>query len=289
MMAPKSTSIMILGGPDAGKSNYVGALWMRLRRNKGAFRIPFEPDNIEYVERIVGHLRQGNYPPRTTLGEDDTTFVASVARAAEPKSPIAQITVPDMAGEVWVSASNDRRIDPKWIQALRDSEAAMLFVRFGSAANVEMIDWVSSAELMELEDAQANNAAYQPPTQLFLSDLLNLLEDHLGHNTAVERPRVALMVAAWDGVGPPEREAGPDAFIKTDYPMLYGRMADRSRLDLRTFGVSATGYDLNVPEQRTTYLAKGPAEAGFAETMRGGTIVEGDLLMPLAWALEGEN
>lgn len=289
MTALKSTSIMILGGPDAGKSNYIGALWMRLRRNKGAFRIPFEPDNIEYVERIVGHLREGNYPPRTEPDEDDCTFVAPIARAADPKTPIARITVPDMIGEVWKAASKDREIDPVWIQALRDSEAAMLFLRFGSVENVEMLDWVSSAELMQLQDAPANNAEQKPPTQLFVSDLLNILEEHLGRDTMVDRPRVAIMLAAWDGVGPPERAAGPKAFIRNDYPMLYGRMSDRSRLDLRTFGVSATGFNLKVPEERDAYLLKGPAEAGFAETEIGGKIMEGDLLMPLAWALEGEK
>ena len=52
-MTPSAISITVLGGPDAGKSNYIGALWMRLRRNKSEFRVPLDAPNITYVERIV--------------------------------------------------------------------------------------------------------------------------------------------------------------------------------------------------------------------------------------------
>lgn len=289
MTGPRSTSIMILGGPNAGKSNYIGALWMQLRRNRGDFRIPDEPANIDYVERIVRHLRQGHYPPRTEPDEGDATFIAPISRAAEPKKAVAQLTVPDMVGEVWKAASKDREIDPAWVEQIRNSEAALLFVRFGSKDNVDMIDWISNAHLMTMEGAADNNASDQPPTQLFLCDLLNLLEEYLGVGTAAERPRVGIMVAAWDSVGPAERTSGPKNFIKSDYPMLHGRIADRSRLDVRVFGVSATGFDLDVPEQRDAFLTAGPAEAGFAETEGNAVVKKGDLLMPLSWVLEGQT
>jgi hypothetical protein len=288
MTLSNSAPITVLGGPDAGKSNYIGALWMKLRRNRGVFRIPFEPDNIEYVERIVRHLRVGQYPPRTEPDEGDATFVASISRAEDPKVAIAQLSVPDMKGEVWKAASKDREIDPAWIRQLGQSAAAMLFVRLGSEENVDMIDWIASAQLMELDAARENNAKEAPSTQLFLCDLLNLLEDNLGTQTLATRPRVALMIAAWDCAGAEERENGPRSFIRNEYPMLYGRIADNSRLEIKVFGVSATGYDLKVPEQRDAYLKVGPAEAGFAEVDVGDKIVKGDLLTPLTWALEGE-
>nr|WP_294810188.1 hypothetical protein [uncultured Sphingomonas sp.] len=319
---------MILGGPDAGKSNYIGALWMRLRRNRGVFRVPVAAENIAYVERIVGHLRKGEYPPRTEPDDGESTFVASISHQNDPKMPIATITVPDMIGEIWKAASRDRRIDPAWIQQLRKSDSAMLFVRFGSDEIVDMPDWIASADLMQLEaeqDADAEPVAAEDgaeaelavdpvappgdgmaaeeagdgdgekaepnttPTQLFLCDLVNLLEEHLGKDTAVARPRVGLAIAAWDGVGAPERAAGPKKFIQNNYPMLHGRIADRSRLEFRVFGISATGFDLKIKEERDKYLKVGPDQAGFAEAEIEGKNSEGDLLMPLAWALQREN
>ena len=302
---------------------------MRLRRNNGVFRVPVAAENIAYVERIVGHLRKGEYPPRTEPDDGESTFVASITHQSDPKIPIAMITVPDMIGEIWKAASRDRRIDPAWITQLRNSDSAMLFVRFGSDEIVDMPDWIASADLMQLEAEQGaeaeavaaeNGADAEPtveevaaevpaagtgdmaselngeraepnttPTQLFLCDLINLLEEHLGKDTPVVRPRVALAIAAWDGVGAPERAAGPKKFIQNNYPMLHGRIADRSRLDIRVFGLSATGYDLNIKEQRDEYLRVGPDQAGFAEAEIDGKISGGDLLMPLAWALQREN
>jgi hypothetical protein len=342
MIQVRSTPIMILGGPDAGKSNYIGALWLRLRRNNGNFRIPVDPDNVAYVERIATHLRQGRYPPRTEPDEGETSFAASISHRDEPETPIATIDVPDMKGEIWKNASRDRQIDNDWVSILRRSEAAMLFVRFGSKENVEALDWITSAELMELEAEQSggtdegvasgdNQAAAAPtndglkgfaaadmdggneeegdagnprdggdeetsqeegegekntvPTQLFLCDLLNLLEEHLGTGTTVDAPRVAIMIAAWDSVGAPERQAGPGAFIKGNYPMFHGRLQDTSRLTTRVFGISATGYDLNDDRQRDIYLRVGPDRAGFAETDQPNGVQRADLLMPLAWAL----
>lgn len=320
-------SITLLGGPDAGKSNYIGALWMLLRRNKAAYRVPVSSWNIAYVERIVGHLRKGKYPPRTEPDDGESTFVASIAHHTEPDTPIATIVVPDMIGEIWKAASRDRRIDPVWIRQLRGSDSAMLFVRFGSQEIVDMPDWIASADLMQMEAEQEAEAEAEAagvpggdskagaveapleggtgdegaagcdekagpnttPTQLFLCDLVNLLEEHLGRDTGVERPRVALAIAAWDGVGAPERAAGPKKFIQNNYPMLHGRIGDRSRLDIRAFGVSATGYDLNIPEQREEYLKVGPDQAGFSEAEINGKTSKGDLLMPLAWALQREN
>lgn len=322
-------SITLLGGPDAGKSNYIGALWMLLRRNKATYRVPVSSGNIAYVERIVGHLRKGKYPPRTEPDDGESIFVASIAHHTKPDTPIATITVPDMIGEIWKAASRDRRIDPAWIKQLRESNCAILFVRFGSEEIVDMPDWIASADLMQMEaeqeaeaaaeaeaagvpegDSEAGAADAPPegategegdtaaheeaepnttPTQLFLCDLVNLLEEHLGRDAGVERPRVALAIAAWDGVGAPERAAGSKKFIQKNYPMLHGRIADRSRLDIRAFGVSATGYDLNIPEQREEYLKVGPDRAGFAEAEIDGKISKGDLLMPLAWALQREN
>ena len=56
-------SIILVGGPASGKTNYIARLWLAFAAKKGKLRAPQLPDNIEYVNQAVAHLQARKFAP----------------------------------------------------------------------------------------------------------------------------------------------------------------------------------------------------------------------------------
>lgn len=54
-----SRSIVLLGGPDSGKTNYIGPLWLALDHGKGALHAAEQPTDIAFVLSVADHIFQG--------------------------------------------------------------------------------------------------------------------------------------------------------------------------------------------------------------------------------------
>src|ERR1700721_2101478 len=48
-------TIVLVGVPDTGKTNFLARLWEALRGGNGTLMCPIPPDNIKYVEDALGH------------------------------------------------------------------------------------------------------------------------------------------------------------------------------------------------------------------------------------------
>ena len=60
-----TSSVNLIGGPDAGKTNYIGRLWIALQTRCGAIVSAGTPNEIKYVEDVADHLNRGQFAPRT--------------------------------------------------------------------------------------------------------------------------------------------------------------------------------------------------------------------------------
>lgn len=280
-------SVVLVGGHDTGKSVYVGRLWLALRRSNGRLAMPNDPEQIEYVEALIRDLEQGRYPERTDNDGQPRTFEGrAVVSGANAENKSVRIVVPDVAGELWERASEEREFDESWLKRLRRCAGALLFTRSGSAHHVEALDWITAADKMAHPVAQLVQTD-KVATQLFLTDLLNLLDLHLSADALIRRPRVAIMVTAWDALPADARELGPERFVKLQYPMLGGRLRDRGRIDTRVFATSITGGDLNTVEHRTAFLESSADQEGYVlyKAANGEIVESADLTLPIAWAV----
>ena len=52
-----SQLIMLIGGPDSGKTNYLARLWKALQSGSGRLKSVESPE-IKYVEEALAHLRR---------------------------------------------------------------------------------------------------------------------------------------------------------------------------------------------------------------------------------------
>jgi hypothetical protein len=276
-------SIILVGGPDSGKSNYLARLWLAFQSDRYDLRSTSTPDDIKYIESIAAHLLRGKFVPRTD--KDDLKRDFAVLVKSEKTKITAGLTVPDMYGEIWEKAVRTFEIPEKWLNALRQSNHAMLFVRVQSENNFEPLDWVNSQKLLKsgLVDSTKNN---EIPTQVSLIELLRFIEENIKRVGKV-RPKVAVIVTAWDLLHHEEASAGPEHYLRKQFPMFAGRLSDTDELNIKVFGSSIVGGDFKVEDFVKAFLTKDIDETGYVVSQDGhvASAQQTDLTEPVNWLL----
>lgn len=275
-------SIILLGGPDSGKTNYIGRLWRELDEGNGALHAAEQPEDIKFVLEITDHLFQGSFAPRSEYSDARRNF--EVVVAAESGGPSTKVIVPDVSGELWRKAVVENEIAPEWANELKKADSALLFVRVDSDQNVGPLDWVTSSKMLEM---LGNDDDQGLPTQVMLCKLIHILEDLLCTREDGTIPRVSVVVTAWDLVDPETSNLGPLDFLEREYPLFAGRLADVESLDVRVFGLSVVGGDLkNDDKYRQTFLEEGIDGTGWVLLLEDNEWrKKSDVTLPIAWAV----
>jgi hypothetical protein len=124
------------------------------------------------------------------------------------------------------------------------------------------------------------------PTQIALCEFLRFLEYGLQRDQDGSRPRVAVLVTAWDRLDPEKRVQGPMIYLRSQYPMFAGRLEDIQTLEVKTFGVSVASGDLDDPEFKKKFYEKGLHGAGYIVTDEKPKEFLADLTLPISWVMK---
>jgi len=273
-------SIILVGNPDSGKSNFIGRLWLALQSKKFSLLAASQPNDIKYVEELAAYLLQGKFAPRTD--KDTTTRDFNIDVKSKEKGITAELVIPDVSGELWRSAVETFEIPLKWLNLISNSNGALLFVRVRSPLNTQPLDWVNSKALMSLADQDQQNVI---PTQVRLIELLRFLEEKL---TKVKnfKPKVAVVVTAWDLLHHEEQAMGPEHYLDIEFPMFAGRLLESQKLNIKVFGSSVVGGDFNIAEFVSQYLNGDIENAGYIVTKeKNGWQNIPDITLPIDWLL----
>ncbi len=278
--------IMLIGGPDSGKTNFLARLWQKLKAGDGSLYAPKPPSDIRYVEDLLAHLLQGEFAPRTEPDSDNATREFSVSVAPVGSNEVSDLIVPDVSGELWRDAVETTELPAQWMDQLRQASGALLFIRVHSKLNVEPLNWVTSHKLLTHSANNQEKETPGMPTQVVLCELLRFLEVALGADTD-KPPRVGIVITAWDLLDSETAAAGPAAHLRSEFPLFAGRLIDTS-LEVRIFGVSILGGDLADQKFRSGYLKSDPATAGYVVYEAGTGVLErgDDVAFPVAWVTE---
>lgn len=278
-----SASVVVLGGPDSGKSNYIARLWTALREKKGELVEAAQPTDLEFVLEASEHLFQGQFIQRSEQTEDRRDFEVTVGSRSNGKQ--AKIVVPDISGELWWRAVTDLDVPPELMEDMRAASGALLFLREGSDQNVQPLDWITAKKYLSKVKVAADEGT---PTQVMLCELIRFLELTLTRRPDGAKPRLAVVVSAWDLVGTDVFEKGPMAYLEGEYPMLAGRLDDVSTLDVQVFGLSVVGGNLDEASFKKIFLETGIDGNGWVAiraTDTGMWTKDPDLTKPVAWAI----
>ena len=278
-----NSSIIVLGGPDSGKTNYIGRLWLSLNSRRHALIATTVPPNIDYVLDTAEHLCAGRFAPRSEHTEARRDFEVVVSSANGQVT--AEVVIPDISGELWKGAVETAELETEWMEAMEKADGALLFVRVGSKENIDALNWVTSGPLLAKLGKKAKAGM---PTQVMLCELLRFLELKLANRPDGKPPRVAVVVAAWDSVDPATSTKGPEQFLARNYSLFAGRLRDTT-LHTRVFGLSIVGGDLqNNDEYREQFLEGSIEDHGWVaakDKADSKWFNNPDLTLPIAWVI----
>lgn len=275
-------SIILIGGPSSGKSNFLARLWVALNSKKHYLTTPSSPDDLQYIEGITEHIFHGKFVPRTEPQEKNRNF--EVLIESTDTTINAKVLVPDMYGEIWSKAVQTLEISEKWMSMLENSEAAALFVRIRSENNVQPLDWVTSQA--HLKAGFKNTGAAEIPTQVSLIEQLRFINSNIKRGKG-KLPKVAIIVTAWDLLHKDEAEEGPEQYLMRQFPMFAGRLSDVNTLNIKIFGCSIVGGDLDIPEFVTTFLNEEIEKSGYVIMKNSDDTYSEtkDITQPINWLL----
>ena len=154
-------------------------------------------------------------------------------------------------------------------------------MRAHSGENYAPLDLVTSREFLKAIGNDETMEA-EVPTQVAMAELLRFMEENLS-DAGIMRPRVAVVVTAWDMLHEEERVAGPRAYLEKEYPLFSGRLKDELDVDVRVYGVSILGRDVIAPGVREHIQQSGIKGLGYA--VDGDGNVKTDITAPVRWLL----
>lgn len=279
----KRKSIILVGGPETGKSNYVGRLWGSLKAGRGALKRAGMPQNLEYIDSICDHLFQGKFAGRTDTNMARQDFCVPLKIGQDSES--TELIVPDFTGELWRDAVKNSEIPQEWLDELENASGALLFVRAHSPLNIQPLDWVTARDTLRL--VGEGNEEVELPTQVTLCELLRLLQQRLSVRADGGKPRLAVVVTAWDTLDPHAQLDGPLTYLRKQFPLFAGALEDVKQIELRIYGVTIVGGDLQRDDAfRTRYQGMVMADCGSVTFMRdGASHTDPDITIPVAWAI----
>ena len=213
-------NVLIIGGPNAGKTHFGGQLYGRLSSRLFNYKIApnNRPNDLTIFQEVIGKLSEGRRADHTE---------ASANRSIELKIEDSSgdkivFAFPDYGGEQLNYIIYNRRINTVWKQYVESSNSWMLFVRLDEVKPVEDI---INKGIPSVEEIVRRNAT-PPPIKVsdaaYFIELLQMLLYTKGVptlNKAV-RPKLTVVLSCWDVLNLPDN-IKPSDILKERLPMLY--------------------------------------------------------------------
>lgn len=282
-------SVLLIGGPDAGKTNYLGRLWIAISSNTGLLQKDGLPDDLAYLEEVANDLLLGKFAPHTPRGQHNRSYIPFRGCSANGTTA-GNLVVPDCFGEKWMDVCRKREWSGEWEELIADDCGCLLFLRVESPQIVPALDPIVCATYA-LQGGPPADDKSGIPTQVVLTEWLQFLrEAFTGRVCGGFRPRVGIVVTAWDLVPNDAQNAPPFQYLSSNFPML-GQFieSNTSNFEFAFFGVSIVAGELDPkkdPNFHRAYLDGNPREAGYVmHSLQGSLEKSGDLTLPVAWAL----
>ncbi|MFL6388858.1 MAG: hypothetical protein ACJ71U_15355 [Terriglobales bacterium] len=280
-------AIIMIGQPDSGKSNYLARAWEDIRSGTAALSL-VDGENIEYLEELLSHLFYGKFAPRSDKNIEQSRHDIKLTVRTSDSDESVKLVVPDVTGELWKGAVANSDLPEEWMHSLEEATGALMFLRVGSEENQQPLDWVASRRLLSILGSQGAEVAI--PTQVVYSELLRFLQTRLGKRHAGAHRKVAIVITAWDRLDPEYRERPPMDFIRKEFPLLAGRIENISDLEIKLFGISVVGGDLDADQNFRAHFQSGDIkDFGYTVVQEedGAISQKRDVTLPLSWFMGG--
>lgn len=257
-MKPSEHTIMLIGGPQAGKTSFLARLWLDIEAGANGIGLSERPKDEEYLRKISASLLTGEFPPRTPQSESAHCDIPLHTHNGQN----AQLIVPDLSGEVWQTLYERREWPANFENLINENCTCLIFLR--ATEFVELVDWIT-ADYQE-SSAERGGVESSVPTEIIVVDWLQMLKTAYSRSVgSSHRPRIGLVFSVWDEL-PTKYQESPLQYLKSDFKMLNQFVENNSdRYSFGLFALSATGGDLQRDAFKKEFVAN-PTSHGYVRT-----------------------
>jgi hypothetical protein len=268
MESNKENNVLIIGGPNAGKTHFGGQLYYRLNSRKFSYKIAphNRPSDLTIFQEVINNLASGK-----RAGHTESSANRSIELKIEDENGTnIVLAFPDYAGEQVRFIVEDRRINTIWKEYISKSSSWMLFVRLDEVAPREDIinRGIPSAEEILKRKAQA------PPVKVsdaaHFVEMLQMLLYVKGISTLnkVNSPNMTIVLSCWDVLKLPDGTI-PETILKERLPLLYDFVKNNwARNSLSIIGLSSTEKTLT-DEPDEEFIDQTPIKFGYIINDKG--------------------
>src|SRR5581483_5361049 len=136
-----NSSVILVGGPDSGKSNYIFRLWLAISNNEGCMSANGLPTHLEYLKDGCQSLLKGEFAqhtPHDVYSENVIPFRAATSDGMRT----GEVVLPDCHGERWISIFKKREWTREWEDRIAEPCGVLIFVRAASDQLESPLDWM---------------------------------------------------------------------------------------------------------------------------------------------------
>lgn len=242
----QSTKFFMVGMPGSGKTTYLAMLSNMLidcvSTTKLYKKVNDMPEGYEYIEEYGKNLLQGKILSRTPSEMYNEMHMPLYDRDGKQYL----LDIPDLSGEVFRDLVQDRRIEKRIVNRIRETDCILFFINFKNMSIEKRIplhknptDKKDNSDTNKVKpmamDLDKQREANQSEVVELLQTLLELKQT---------TPYIRFVLSAWDKVEKECADILPEKFAERKFPLIYQFVkANSKRLQGEYWGVSAQGGD----------------------------------------------
>lgn len=282
--------LVLIGGPNSGKTHYGGQLYGRVtqRTGTGALRLRSGgvPKDLRLFAEVLDCLGQGKAAGHTHY----QTWEQLLLPLENQNGDAIDLNWPDYGGEQMKQVLERREVPLAWRDRLLNAQGWLLMIRLSQeTVYPHKLEELAKhppqphPEPRNIPGADAARWDANASTVELLQILLHAAE--LGTHTRRRSPRLAVLLSCYDEVEP-TAERPPRTVLAERLPLLDAFIDSLWEPDaLSVWGLAALGKPLNKDVADDDFTNSGPRRQGWVVVPEGGGR-NADLSLPLVWLLE---
>lgn len=279
----ENNNIVIIGGPNAGKTHFGGQLYGRLSSRNQSYKITSPPEDLTIFKEVLDNLNQGKSAGHTHVNEHKTLSLEIEDR----KGQVLTFSFPDYGGEQIKTIVTEHRVNEIWKNQIIGSGAWMLFIRI---ADIFPVEDVSNRGIPDQNVLKQRNDQVQPMVLSQAAFYIELLQIFLfvkknPLKRQIKTPKLTVILSCWDLLTQEEQKRKPIDVLNERIPALHGFIQTTWQTDAwQVMGLSSLEKTLSVDVPDKDFIMRGPEDIGYIITKDGKK--ESDLTLSISKFLE---